>query len=129
MEFTLTHPDAGPKSILLLYDGVPYLAHSDHPWFYEIVDLALEDDPRVLELFALCPQELDAEEDAEDSIGAEDLFDALQLFFQLRGIDPMSRSEEDYSDEELAAIRRIYDSYDAPTCDNPECGFCHERSS
>jgi hypothetical protein len=53
MEFTLTHPDVGTKTILVLFDGVPYEADSNHPWWDEIVDLVLDDDPRVLDLFPI----------------------------------------------------------------------------
>lgn len=122
MEFTLTHPDVGPKSILLLFDGVPYLAYSDHPWWDEIVDLALEDDPRVLDLFALYPPEPD-EVETKGPVDEKSLFDDLELFFDLRGIDPSIRAEKDYSEEELDAIRRIYDFHGVPTCEDLECGF------
>jgi hypothetical protein len=53
MEFTLTHPDIGTKNILVLFDGVPYEADSNHPWWHEIVDLVLDDGPRVLDLFPM----------------------------------------------------------------------------
>lgn len=51
MEFVLTHPALGLKEILVIFDGVPYEADSDHPWWNEIIRLCLEDDPRVLDLF------------------------------------------------------------------------------
>lgn len=53
MEFVLTHPDSGLKQILVLFDGVPYEADSDHPWWDEIVRLCLADDARVLDLFPI----------------------------------------------------------------------------
>ena len=51
MEFRLDHPDTGLKTILVIFDGVPYEADSDHPWWNEIIDLCLRDDPRVVDLF------------------------------------------------------------------------------
>jgi hypothetical protein len=55
MEFVLTHPDLGLKQILVIFDGVPYEADSDHPWWDEIMRLCLADDPRVLDLFPIRP--------------------------------------------------------------------------
>jgi len=55
MEFTLTHPDIGKASVLLVFDGVPYEADSDHPWWNEIIDLLLKDDDRVVDLFPIRP--------------------------------------------------------------------------
>jgi hypothetical protein len=55
MEFALTHPDTGIKEILVLFDGVPYEANSDHPWWDEIIRLCLADDERVLDLFPIRP--------------------------------------------------------------------------
>ena len=54
MEFVLTHPDTGLKQILVIFDGVPYEADSDHRWWNEIVQLCIADDPRVLDLFPPC---------------------------------------------------------------------------
>ena len=62
MEFTLTHPDSGIKDILVIFDGVPYEANSDHPWWDEIIRLCLEDDPRVLDLFPIRPVQKPSEE-------------------------------------------------------------------
>src|ERR1700677_51940 len=55
MEYTLTHLNVGTATLLVLFDGVPYEADSNHPWWDEIVDLVLEDDPRVLDLFPIRP--------------------------------------------------------------------------
>lgn len=62
MEFTLTHPDSGIKDILVIFDGVPYEANSDHPWWDEIIRLCLADDPRVLDLFPIRPVQQPSEE-------------------------------------------------------------------
>jgi len=51
MEFVLNHPDTGKATVLLIFDGVPYEADSDHVWWEEIIDLLLEDDERVVDLF------------------------------------------------------------------------------
>lgn len=53
MEFTLTHPDSGIKDILVIFDGVPYEADSNHSWWDEIVYGCWNDDPRVLDLFPI----------------------------------------------------------------------------
>lgn len=55
MEFVLNHPDTGPATLLLIFDGVPYEADSSHPWWEEIIDLCLEDDARVVDLFPIRP--------------------------------------------------------------------------
>lgn len=55
MEFALTHPDTGIKQITVIFDGVPYEADSNHPWWDEIVRLCLADDERVLDLFPIRP--------------------------------------------------------------------------
>ncbi len=62
MEFTLTHPDTGLKQILVIFDGVPYEADSEHPWWDEIVRLCLADDSRVLDLFPIRPIQQPSEE-------------------------------------------------------------------
>lgn len=62
MEFVLTHPDTGIKEILVIFDGVPYEANSDHPWWDEIVRLCLADDARVLDLFPIRPVQQPSEE-------------------------------------------------------------------
>lgn len=62
MEFVLTHPDTGTKGILVIFDGVPYEANSDHPWWDEIVRLCLADDERVLDLFPIRPVQKPSQE-------------------------------------------------------------------
>ena len=62
MEFALTHPDTGIKEILVIFDGVPYEANSDHPWWDEIIRLCLADDERVLDLFPIRPVQKPSEE-------------------------------------------------------------------
>ena len=62
MEFVINHPDEGLATILVLFDGVPYEADSEHLWWAEIIELAFEDDPRVLDLFPIRPVQRPSEE-------------------------------------------------------------------
>jgi hypothetical protein len=74
MEFTLTNPDTGIKDILVIFDGVPYEADSNHPWWDEIVRLCVADDPRVLDLFPIRSVQRPSEEIAfeDDSTHPEE---------------------------------------------------------
>jgi hypothetical protein len=70
MEFTLTHPDSGQANILVLFDGVPYEADSNHPWWDEILALTFKDDPRVIDLFSLASVERKRKRSMQDQIEA-----------------------------------------------------------
>lgn len=124
MEFVLNHPDEGLKNIVVLFDGVPYEANSDHPWWDEIIDLVLDDDPRVLDLFPIRSVQQPSLEEARRP-DAQATAAALDAFFEERGIDPLTMSPEDYSDEELPSLRALFDSLGAGVCPDPDCLFCH----
>lgn len=115
MEFVLTHPDTGTKSILVLFDGVPYEADSDHPWWDEIVDLVLEDDLRVLDLFPIRPGDVrasldggslrnvehsTAERAGREAVSAEDLAQAID------GAPPERGAPESHDEVERMARER-----------------------
>jgi hypothetical protein len=122
MEFVLTHPDEGLKNITVLFDGVPYVADSDHPWWDEIIDFVLDDDPRVLDLFPIRSVQQPSTEAEPDE---EAVFTALNDFFEERGIDPFTRAPEDYSNEELGSLRTLFDRLGAGACPDPDCLFCY----
>ena len=124
MEFALTHPDSGLKEILVIFDGVPYEANSDHPWWDEIIRLCLADDERVLDLFPIRPvqtasreipiEEADppVDEEAEEW---EDLYGiAMRRVFELR--DDLREAEANTAEERgrsgfLEAAIRQYASH------------------
>jgi hypothetical protein len=115
MEFTLTHPDIGTKSILVLFDGVPYEADSNHPWWEEIVDLVLDDDPRVLDLFPIRPVQ-------QPSVNIDDdpYFDEATT-----GAAWISESwHEPPSLDDMPGLRSYFDRKGIPECDDPSCPFC-----
>jgi hypothetical protein len=118
MEFVLAHPDIGPKSILILFDGVPYEADSNHPWWEEIVDLALEDDPRVLDLFPIRPVQQPSALVAPAPNERAAL--ALLVAFGDRDLD-----EAELSNEDLNLIRTIFDQAGFGTCNDPDCKYCY----
>lgn len=110
MEFTLTHPDSGLASIVVLFDGVPYEANSNHPWWEEIVDLVLEDDPRVLDLFPIRSIQqpstlIDEEPIPNDNAAIADV--------------------TEYTSEALARVRAIFDRAGYGICEDPDCPLCY----
>jgi hypothetical protein len=126
MEFTLTHPDSGLKSIVVLFDGVPYEANSDHPWWDEIVDLVLEDDPRVLDLFPIRPvQQPSTLIEGEPAEDIDPVAQALFAYLIPRGLNPALADPEEYSPEELAQVRSIFDRAGFGTCEDSDCLFCY----
>jgi hypothetical protein len=121
MEFVLTHPDTGIKSILVLFDGVPYEADSDHPWWDEIVDLVLDDDPRVLDLFPIRPvQQPSTEVEVGPEPDEETAAKALLEAFGDRDLD-----EGELTEDDLKTIRTIFDEAGFGTCDDPDCTYCY----
>jgi hypothetical protein len=152
MEFTLTHPDIGIKNILVLFDGVPYEADSNHPWWDEIVDLVLDDDPRVLDLFPIRSVQqptnlihdpsfsyfdgatggaLWISEPHQSASPASLEEDALREYERIAvGFDPaffggQDPDEEDLPDpEDLAGWRSFLDRQGTPTCSDPNCALC-----
>lgn len=121
MEFVLTHPDTGTKNILVLFDGVPYEADSDHPWWDEIVDLVLEDDPRVLDLFPIRPVQQPSTE-VEASAGPDEEKAAKALAEAFGDHLP---HETELTEDDLATIRTIFDEAGFATCDDPDCNYCY----
>lgn len=79
MEFVLNHPDEGTKNIVILFEGVPYEADSNHPWWDEIVYGAFDDDPRVLDLIPIRSVQQPSQEIEIDDNEAE-LIEALDVF-------------------------------------------------
>lgn len=120
MEFTITQSDLGNANITLLLDGVPYEADSTHPWWEEIVDLALENDPRVVDLFPIRPIQQPSEEVPTSSVPDEKA--AAQALVALFG--DRDFAEADLSGYDLAQIRRIFDEAGFGTCDDPLCIYC-----
>lgn len=121
MEFVLTHPDTGTKSILVLFDGVPYEADSDHPWWDEIVDLVLEDDPRVLDLFPIRPVQ---QPSAEVEVGLEP-DEATAATALLEAFGDRDLDEGELTEDDLKTIRTIFDEAGFGTCDDPYCTYCY----
>lgn len=121
MEFVLTHPNTGTKSILVLFDGVPYEADSDHPWWDEIVDLVLEDDPRVLDLFPIRPVQ---QPSAKVEVGLEpDEASAARALLEAFGDRDLDEGE--LTEDDLKTIRTIFDEAGFGTCDDPHCTYCY----
>lgn len=112
MEFILTHPDAGTKTITVLFDGVPYETDSTNQWWEEIVDLVLEDDSRVLDLFPIRPVQ-------QPSVLIEEEPDDEPIF--------SPSVEEDITPEaaELAVRRYVFDVLGFPRCGESHCVYCY----
>ena len=155
MEFLLTHPDTGLKTITILKpDGVPYEADSNHPWWEEIVTGAFNDDERIFDLFSIFKQDciqdhrcISAYENKRCGLGKghEGLhtsFGEGEASWPDRLCDEDQRAQAVLDDLEdraisstpLRATAELYDIMDATTvgivpCGNPSCDSCYPESS
>ncbi len=142
MDYTLTHFENGDEHIRVLVDDVPYEADSNHPWWDEIVDLVMNNERRVLDLFPFrCAQtkvDLDAVFDG-DPISDEELDSAKEAYERViaKAADVFGGpSEDDENDPYFSSCGdpdcpECYGSpyvetpYNDFKCDDPDCGMCY----
>lgn len=109
MEFILTHPDIGIKEILVIFEGVPYEANSDHPWWDEIIRLCLADDPRVLDLFPIRPVQTASKEipveEADAPVETEPRWPPTERYDAIRSWGHVAEQMQDEIDYLTSGLR------------------------